>query len=148
MKKSAFPAALLLLAVASSGCPVYDSRDGCYDDWDCYDGYVCDGYTGACVAETSTPEPANTCSRPRDCGANETCSRSGTCMEGDCSFKSVGCVRGYECSSDSGRWECVASGSGEGGSDAGGSPNAGAPSNSAGSPDANAGAPAAGGAGG
>lgn len=144
MKKSAFPAALLLFAVASSGCPVYDSTDGCYDDLDCYDGYVCDDRSGACVAETSTPEPGS-CSRPRDCGANETCGRSGTCVEGDCSFKSVGCVRGYECSAESGRWECVASGQGEGGNDAGGSSSA---SGAAGDNQPNAGAPAAGGAGG
>jgi hypothetical protein len=109
MKKSALPAALLLLGVALSGCPVYDANDdGCYSDYDCRVGDVCDGQSGACVPSS------NACQRPSDCGTNETCSKSGTCVSGDCHFSSVGCVHGYECSSDSGAWECVTT------SDAGG----------------------------
>lgn len=138
MKKSAFPAALLLLGVVLSGCPVYESDDvGCFNDVDCAAGYVCDGPTGRCVAEPSTPAAA-ACRRPSDCGTNETCSRFGTCSTGDCHYASVGCVRGYECSPDSGRWECVALGSsGDGG--AGGVTSAGASSVSGGEPNASEG---------
>ena len=125
MKKSAFPAALLLLGVFMSGCPVYDD-DGCNRDRDCAYGAVCDEHTGRCVDEL---EPDDTdpdgiaCHRPLDCDANETCSHSGICKAGDCHFESVGCVRGYECSSDSGRWECVkpvVTGSGGAGGDGSG----------------------------
>ena len=109
MKKSAFPAALLLLGVFVSGCPVYDD-DGCNRNRDCASGSVCDGDTGRCVGpvDAEAPETAGVaCHRPLDCDANETCSHSGICKAGDCHFESVGCVRGYECSSESGRWECV-----------------------------------------
>lgn len=109
MKKSAFPAALLLLGVFVSGCPVYDD-DGCDRDGDCAYGSMCDGHTGRCVdvVDSEDPEAAGiACHRPLDCDANETCSHSGICKAGDCHFESVGCVRGYECSSESGRWECV-----------------------------------------
>lgn len=110
MKKSAFPAALLLLGMFASGCPVYDD-EGCFSDHDCAYGSVCDGHTGQCVDEFE-PEPEEiACHRPLDCDGNETCSRSGICMAGDCHFSSVGCVRGYECSADSGRWQCVKLGS-------------------------------------
>ena len=121
MKKSAFPAALLLLGVVLSGCPVYEGDDGsCFGDSDCAYGYACDASTHSCVSDvSSTP---NACRHPSDCGTNETCSRSGTCVSGDCHFSSTGCVHGYACSGDSGRWECVASGSAA----AGGAPNAGA----------------------
>jgi hypothetical protein len=105
MKKSAFPVAALLLGVLLSGCPIYDSDgDGCFDSSDCRAGYVCDTRTSLCVSEQ--PGPA-TCQRPGDCGANETCGKSATCVPGDCHFSSVGCVKGYVCSPDSGRWECV-----------------------------------------
>jgi hypothetical protein len=126
MKKSALPAALLLLGVFISGCPVYDDDDvGCFSDLDCPYGYVCDGRGDICVAATPI-DSSIACSRPSDCGTNETCSRSGICSTGDCHFSSVGCVRGYECSSESGRWECVqVGGSGEGGHDAGGAASAG-----------------------
>jgi hypothetical protein len=104
MKKSVFPAALLLsLGAGLSGCPIYDHDDaGCYVDSDCAPGYSCDDASGACFREEDAA-----CRRPSDCGANETCSRSGTCETGDCHFDSVGCIRGYVCSSESGRWECV-----------------------------------------
>jgi hypothetical protein len=139
MKKSALPAALLLLGVALSGCPVYDSTDngayGCYSDFDCPSGYVCDGTTLTCFSVGSA---SNACKRPIDCGTNETCSRSGTCASGDCHFASVGCVDGYECSPDSGTWQCVkqGSGTGAGGTSAGGAgdENAGAAPGGAGSP--------------
>lgn len=128
MKKSAVPAALLLLAIGSSGCPVYDSRDnGCYDDWDCRDGYVCDIHSGACVVDDGPVPPdtsTHTCNEPTDCGTNETCSRAGTCKVGDCHFESIGCVRGYECSKASGRWQCVSGGQGDAGADGGGSAGA------------------------
>lgn len=137
MKKSAFPAALLLLGVFMSGCPVYDD-DGCNRDRDCAYGSVCDEHTGRCVDEVDQgdPEPEGiACHRPLDCDANETCSHSGICKAGDCHFESVGCVRGYECSSASGRWECVKpdSGSaGNGGAGASGGEGA-APSSAGGS---------------
>jgi hypothetical protein len=124
MKKSPFPAALLLLGVVLAGCPVYDSDDGdCFGDSECPYGSVCDGDTNRCVAE---PSDAVACHRPSDCGANETCNRFGTCSTGDCHFSSVGCVRGYECSADTGRWQCVKPGSSvnEGGTP--GAPSAGA----------------------
>jgi len=99
MLKSAFPAALVLLALASSGCPIYDSNDGCRDNLDCGDGFVCDASTGTCVDASSGPATSSgACVQPQDCGSNETCSRSGTCIVGDCHYKSVGCVRGYSCS--------------------------------------------------
>ena len=123
MKKSAFPAALLLLGAFMSGCPVYDD-EGCERDRDCAYGSVCDGYTGRCVDEVASEDPDDAdgiaCHRPLDCDANETCSHSGICKAGDCHFESVGCVRGYECSSESGRWECVKPTSGSGGEGGGG----------------------------
>ena len=142
MKKSALPLALLLLGVTLSGCPVYDSADsGCFRDIDCPYGYLCDGATGACFsAPGSVPNGSTACSAPSDCGTNETCSRSGTCMAGDCHFASVGCVRGYDCSSDSGRWECVKPGTGAGGAAAGGGESdAGSPASSAGAPNVSTG---------
>lgn len=144
MKKSAFPAALLLLGVLVSGCPVYENSDyGCFDDSDCAAGSYCDGASSSCVLNDNG---AATCARPSDCGTNETCSRSGTCTAGDCHFSSVGCVRGYECSSDSGRWECVKPGTGSGDAGGGGMTNSGGmPSSEAGGqPDTSAsGAPPA-----
>jgi hypothetical protein len=64
-------------------------------------------------------------------------------MAGDCHFSSVGCVHGYECSPDSGRWECVALGAANGN---GGAPSAGASSSVGGEPNAGEGgmSPAAG----
>jgi hypothetical protein len=87
------------------------------------------------------PNGSTACSAPSDCGTNETCSRSGTCMAGDCHFASVGCVRGYDCSSDSGRWECVKPGTGAGGAAAGGAgeSDAGSPASSAGAPNVSTG---------
>jgi hypothetical protein len=132
MKKSAFPAAWFLLGVVLSGCPVYDSNDGCVSDVDCPYGSVCDAHTNSC-ATAPTDSTAVACRRPSDCGTNETCSRFGTCSIGDCHFTSVGCVRGYECSPNSGRWACVALGSvADGGN--GGAPSAGAMSVSGGAP--------------
>jgi len=137
MMKLALPAALLLFGVGLSGCPVYDSDDvGCYSDRDCANGYVCDD-VGSCVATISNSSP--TCTSPDDCGTNETCGRSGTCVTGDCHFSSVGCVNGYECSSASGRWECLEQGPGSsGGAPSGGSSsiviNGGAPAVSGGTP--------------
>lgn len=145
MKKSAFPAALVLLAVASSGCPIYDSRDNaCYDDWDCRDGYACD-VDGACVPVTQPSNPSNqghSCAEPADCDTNETCSRAGICKVGDCHFESIGCLRGYACSSASGRWQCVAGGQNEAGASSGGEGGAGATESTT----DGAGAPATGGA--
>ena len=121
MKKSALPAALLLLGVTLSGCPIYDGNDGCYIDDDCGGGDVCNVDTGACVPRATD----SGCERPSDCGTNETCSRSGICMTGDCHFSSIGCVHGYACSSDSGVWECVAEGSGTDAGGAGGADSTG-----------------------
>jgi hypothetical protein len=126
MKKSPFPAALLLLGIVLAGCPVYESDDGdCFDDSECPYGSVCDGHTNRCVSEPSEVVAA-TCHRPSDCGANETCNRVGTCSTGDCHFSSVGCVRGYECSADSGRWQCVKPGSSVNDGGTAGAPSAGA----------------------
>jgi hypothetical protein len=114
MKKSAFPAALLLIAASLSGCPIYDHDDsGCYRDSDCATGYLCDDDTGDCYRED---DDGAACRMPSDCGTNETCSRSGTCTPGDCHFASVGCVHGYTCSSASGLWECVDDSPSSGGS--------------------------------
>ena len=113
MKKSAFPAALLLIAAGLSGCPIYDDDDsGCHADQDCASGYLCDHDTGECYLE----DDGTACRKPSDCGTNETCSRSGICTTGDCHFSTVGCVRGYTCSSTSGRWECVDDSQAAGGS--------------------------------
>ena len=146
MKKSAIPAALLLTLVGLSGCPIYDHDDsGCFDDLDCAPGYLCDDVTGSCFTE----DTGVACDEPGDCDTNETCDRTGTCSIGDCHFSSVGCVRGYVCSSDSGSWECVLEGAGEGGSDGGGgsgvtggAPSVGGAPVSAGAPAADAGEPA------
>jgi hypothetical protein len=131
MKKWALPALLLSIGIGLSGCPIYDHDDeGCYVDSDCAAGYSCDDHSGACYRNDN-----DACRKPSDCGANETCSRSGSCMPGDCHFESIGCIRGFVCSSESGRWECVdddaaAAGGGGGGESAaeGGAPaRAGAP---------------------
>jgi len=129
MKKSSFSAALLLIGLTVSGCPVYDDDDvGCYEDIDCQNGYVCDASTGACLRGTDSSQA---CNEPNDCGTNETCSRAGSCVIGDCSFASVGCVRGFECSPESGRWECVEKGSSNA---SGGAPSS-PPSDTGGAPD-------------
>lgn len=122
MKKSAFPAALLVISAGLSGCPIYDQGEyGCVRDSDCASGYQCERETGSCYAE---PESAS-CRRPSDCGVNETCGRSATCSIGDCHFNSVGCVQGYECLSVDGRWTCVDEDVlGQGGAGTGGAPMA------------------------
>jgi hypothetical protein len=132
MKKAALPVALLLACVGLSGCPVYEDDDlACFDDYDCPNGHFCDYPSGACIRDTTGATA--TCDAPSDCAANETCSKNAICAAGDCSFATVGCVRGFECSSESGRWKCVPEGSngnGGGGGD-GGAPmtnNGGAPS--------------------
>lgn len=127
MKKLGLPAPLLLIAAALSGCPLYDD-EGCTDcGRQCADGYTLDA-AGDCVKPS--------CSQPSDCDANETCNQFGTCSTGDCHYESVGCVSGYLCSSESGRWECVAEGSVGGGAGAPASGAAGATSTAgaAGSP--------------
>ena len=137
MKKAALPLALLLACVGLSGCPVYDDDDlACFDDYDCPSGHWCDYPSGACITE----QPRASCDAPTDCAANETCSKNATCVVGDCSFSSVGCVRGFECSSESGRWECVPRSSGSGGQPNGG--DGGAPvTNQGGAPMSAGGAP-------
>lgn len=140
MKRSVIWGSLLLLGTGVTGCPVYDSSDACYGDYDCPSGSVCDA-SGACVTDTGEPDNAGSCKKPSDCGTNQTCSRFGTCLSGDCSFKSVGCVAGYTCSAESGAWQCElgedTSNGGAGGNTtssggAGGEPAAGAPSPSSG----------------
>lgn len=139
MKKSAFSAALLLIGFVVPGCPVYDGSDiGCFDDFDCPYGYVCDGPSALCVSVHGVGSAA--CNEPGDCGSNETCSHSGTCAAGDCHFASVGCVSGFECSSASGRWECVPEGAGSAGAPANSA--AGAPSSNGGETSSNGGEPA------
>jgi hypothetical protein len=140
MKKPAFPAALMLVSfvgLALPGCPIYDDSDGCFDTSDCAYGYVCDEYSGDCVAERDL-----SCRRPSDCGVNETCDRFGTCSSGDCSFASVGCVAGYECSNEQGIWECVREGQSSGGQGSGGSDGSvGGEANAAGAASSSGGAP-------
>jgi hypothetical protein len=123
MKKSAFPAGLLLIGIGLSGCPVYDGDAGCYDDFDCDYGYLCDGDTGVCYADADAGNPDDTeaCRKPSDCGENETCSRFGACSSGDCNYSTVGCVQGYLCTLDAGRYSCIAraSNGGAGGESAG-----------------------------
>jgi hypothetical protein len=139
MKKSAFPAALLLTLTGLSGCPIYEHDDaGCFDDLDCAYGYLCDGATGACYA----PQDSGiACDEPSDCGTNETCSRTGSCAIGDCHFPSVGCVQGYVCSAEDGRWMCVSEAEGQGGAPASGG------ADGSGGAESNGGVPASGGAG-
>jgi hypothetical protein len=122
MRKSPFPAALLLIATALSGCPLYESDDtACSSDGDCPRGFACALASGSCER---APEA---CEAPDDCGANETCSRAGICREGDCHYASVGCVDGYECSSSTGVWHCAPASEGLGGANGNaGAPNAGA----------------------
>lgn len=123
MNKFAFSLAVLALGVTASGCPIYESDEsGCYSDFDCADGYFCDDASLTCVG---TGPGTASCEKPSDCGTNETCSRSGSCLVGDCHFSSVGCVRGFTCSSESGRWQCEPSGSASGGAsnDGGGAPS-------------------------
>jgi hypothetical protein len=155
MKKAALPVALLLAGIGLSGCPIYEDDDdlACFDDYDCPSGHLCDYASGFCVRESTGSPPA--CDAPSDCAANETCSHNARCVVGDCSFASVGCVRGFECSSESGRWQCVAEGSGDGGQQngSGGQPNGGdggAPmtSNGGAPPMSSGGVPDSGGAGG
>jgi hypothetical protein len=137
MKKSAFSVALLLIGLLVPGCPVYDGSDiGCFDDLDCPYGYACDAASELCVSLPGNGSIA--CNEPADCGSNETCSRSGTCAAGDCHFASVGCVRGFECSPASGRWECVREGAGSAGAPA--TANGGEPSANGGEPATNGGA--------
>lgn len=116
MKKKLFPvttaALLAFVSAAVTGCPVYDDEDGCYDDYDCSAGYYCDYPSGACLRDGDSTA---SCDQPSDCAANETCSKARICAEGDCHFASVGCVSGFECSGESGRWECVREGSSSGG---------------------------------
>jgi hypothetical protein len=123
MKTKLFPLALLaLVSGVVSGCPVYDDDvDGCVDDYDCSVGYYCDDASDACLREGAS----GACKLPSDCAGNETCSKSGICSAGDCHFASVGCVSGFECSSDSGRWECVREGSSGGNGASGGAPASG-----------------------
>ena len=129
MKKSPFPAALLLLGFVLAGCPVYESDDDdCFSDSECPYGSVCDGHTNRCVAEPTETDDALACHQPSDCGTNETCNRVGICSTGDCHFASVGCVRGYECSAKSGRWQCVKPSSSVSDGGNGGAPSAGASS--------------------
>lgn len=144
MKKSALPALLLLIGAGLTGCPLYDHEDsGCYVNSDCAPGFSCDERDGTCYENTN-----DACRKPSDCGTNETCSRLGTCTPGDCHYRSVGCVRGYVCSSESGRWQCVAASDGSGGAPSeGGAGGADTEGGSGGMDGSVAGAPPLGGAG-
>jgi hypothetical protein len=145
MKKSAFSAALLLIGVLVPGCPVYDGTDiGCFDDLDCPYGYSCDPLSALCVSDSGNGSAR--CDEPADCGSNETCSRAGTCEAGDCHFPSVGCVSGFECSPQSGRWQCEREGDGDAGAPNAPSGNGGEPSQSGGEPSQSGGEPSSGGA--
>jgi hypothetical protein len=103
MNKTVYPALLLLVATGLAGCPVYDHEDdGCYTDSECAAGYLCDARQGLCYAPDS-----GSCTKPADCGPNETCGRLGICSPGNCRFDSVGCVEGYTCSVLDDRWQCI-----------------------------------------
>ncbi len=128
MKKSAFLAALGLIGIGLSGCPIYE-EEGCYDDYDCEYGYLCDAHSGTCY-DTERPDidDEKSCRKPSDCEPNQTCSRFGACSSGDCHYSSIGCVEGYVCALSGGRYACVADASngGDGGAAAGGAAAGGA----------------------
>ncbi len=128
MKRASLYLSLVLVGLMLPGCPIYGEDEGCLVDRDCPNAYVCDGSLGLC-----RPESDLSCDRPSDCSGNTTCSRRGICQTGDCSWNSIGCVAGYECSSDDGTFQCVREGStGSGGSAGATGAEAGAPAASGG----------------
>jgi hypothetical protein len=110
MKRFALLVCSLAVALMVPGCPIYDEEEGCSRDSDCPTGYSCDGLTGLC-----SPNSTLVCSVPSECAPSETCGRDGLCHAGDCSWPAIGCIVGYQCSSATGVFRCVA-GSGSSGS--------------------------------
>jgi hypothetical protein len=64
-----------------SGCPVFDEEGG--DGDECRD------------KDCENPPPPPGCSKPDDCGINETCGSDAECHVGDCTIH--GCVEGFDC---------------------------------------------------
>ena len=132
MKRILLWGALLVGASVLGGCPIYpEDPYACASNADCPNGYACDYPTGVCYLVQTGPGPTGkTCTKPTDCGANETCSKTGKCGVGDCTFH--GCVAGYSCEVAGGVWGCVSSqGTGGAGGSSGGGGTAGASSGGA-----------------
>jgi hypothetical protein len=104
MKRVLFGSAMVAFALGLAGCPIYPNDDGCVIDSDCTDGFSCDYSSGSCVRA----DEANVCHAPSDCYPNYTCAADNHCSPGSCRFH--GCVTGYSCENDTGRWACVPSG--------------------------------------
>jgi hypothetical protein len=115
MKRFALLFCLVAVALMLPGCPIYGDDSACSLDSDCPNSYLCDDVTGLC-----RPSATVLCDSPSQCASSETCGRDGLCHAGDCSWASIGCIAGYECGSESGRFECVRSGSNGGNGGAGG----------------------------
>ena len=102
----------VLLSVALVGAFAWMACDGgsgeavCVADVECAPGYFCDMGRGICTLHPSA------CTKPSDCGTNETCGSEGKCRVGDCSFH--GCVAGYTCQLVSAQPVCL-EGKGDGG---------------------------------
>jgi hypothetical protein len=106
--KKVILAAALAAALVLPGCPIYsDESVTCTSDYDCGSGMRCDEYSGVCYRPDDTTLYGSSCTSPADCAVNETCSADGWCVVGDCSFPSVGCVRGYQCGVVDGAHACV-----------------------------------------
>ncbi len=112
MKRPVVTAVILFAIAGLAGCPIYSHDDeGCYQDSDCAQGYVCNDYNGGdCVAAVTM----KSCTKPSDCDSTYTCTPAGVCQTGDCTFS--GCIAGYTCDASSGTWGCVPNGSGAAGS--------------------------------
>jgi hypothetical protein len=132
MKHLAPLVSLLAIALMVPGCPIYGD-EGCFQDSDCPDSYLCDNVTGLC-----SPSVTVVCSGPAQCSVSETCGMDGLCHAGDCSWQGIGCIAGYECSGESGSFRCVRSDGSTGGA-GGDSGLGGAPATGGGAPDATAG---------
>ena len=115
MKRFALLFCLFAVALMLPGCPIYGDDSACSRDSDCPNSYLCDDVTGLC-----RPSATVLCDSPSQCASSETCGRDGLCHAGDCSWASIGCIVGYECSSQSGKFECVRPGGSGGNGGAGG----------------------------
>jgi hypothetical protein len=88
MKPSVLLSVALVGSFAGIACDGGSDADGCVADVECAPGYLCDG-RGFCTLHPLA------CTKPSDCGINETCGSEASCRVGDCSFH--GCVAGYSC---------------------------------------------------
>ncbi|AKT36675.1 hypothetical protein [Chondromyces crocatus] len=89
-----------ILASVLAGCPIWDESSP---------------PIGSCSSQNCPPPPtAGSCSKPQDCGVNETCGDDHQCHIGDCTI--WGCSSGYECVIDDDLTaSCQPGGSGTGG---------------------------------